>query len=293
MRLRHTALTRVRRRVRAQALAEHSTVPVVVIIEPDSLPNLATNLDDPRCGNAATQHAYTQGITYAIEALASRAPHATLYLDAGHGGWLGSGPHMAHPHTVHLPLGALLISCAPCVAQARLAGDGGEVHRRDPIPRRPRHLPQAARLRHQRGQLPGKLLISYMIHYGAHTTSTPHYTSRPIAQQALGEPCPKEVFQVDPGAPSLGEFCAEHRLPCCDDPCGVLPDYNSANNEHNYVQFLAAHLAAALPAWEPRFLIDTGRNGVGDMRNDCANWCDAGRRTWCTPTPCTLHTVHC
>ena len=70
-------------------LADHTAVPTVVIIEPDSLPNLATNLETPRCGNAATQTAYAEGIGYALHALHERAPHATLYLDAGHGGWLG------------------------------------------------------------------------------------------------------------------------------------------------------------------------------------------------------------
>ena len=27
--------------------------------------------------------------------------------------------------------------------------------------------------------------------------------------------------------------------------------------------------------WDPYFLVDTGRNGVGDMRSDCAHWCNA------------------
>ena len=58
-----------------------------VVIEPDSLPNLATNLENPRCGNLATQAAYKRGIAYAVRKLHEEAPHATLYLDAGHGGW--------------------------------------------------------------------------------------------------------------------------------------------------------------------------------------------------------------
>lgn len=40
-----------------QTLATYRSVPVVVIMEPDSLPNLATNLATPRCGNQATQTA--------------------------------------------------------------------------------------------------------------------------------------------------------------------------------------------------------------------------------------------
>jgi hypothetical protein len=70
-------------------LEQYSTVPVAVVIEPDSLPNLATNLGDSKCGSSATQTAYVEGIRYAIESLSRRVPRAALYLDAGHGGWLG------------------------------------------------------------------------------------------------------------------------------------------------------------------------------------------------------------
>jgi len=63
-------------------------VDMAVVIEPDSLPNLATNLEShPHCVNSQTS--YTEGIAYAINAFASRAPSAALYLDGAHGGWLG------------------------------------------------------------------------------------------------------------------------------------------------------------------------------------------------------------
>jgi len=70
-----------------KALNDFPDVPVVVIVEPDSLPNLATNLGNPKCGNPATQAAYKNGIAYAIKQL--QTTHATLYIDAAHGGWLG------------------------------------------------------------------------------------------------------------------------------------------------------------------------------------------------------------
>merc|ERR1711968_214405 len=70
-----------------KAINDFPTVPVVVIVEPDSLPNLATNLAEPRCGNQATQIAYKTGIAYAINQL--QTTHATLYIDGAHGGWLG------------------------------------------------------------------------------------------------------------------------------------------------------------------------------------------------------------
>merc|ERR1712137_1196730 len=69
------------------ALNDYPQVPVVVIVEPDSLPNLATNMGDPKCVNTATQNAYKTGIKYAIDQLSTT--HATLYIDAAHGGWLG------------------------------------------------------------------------------------------------------------------------------------------------------------------------------------------------------------
>uniref|UniRef100_A0A7S2JH34 Glucanase n=1 Tax=Zooxanthella nutricula TaxID=1333877 RepID=A0A7S2JH34_9DINO len=64
-------------------------VPIVLVIEPDSLPNLSTNRADPRCGNAATVAAYQQGVAYAVKAIGDHTSHVSMYLDAGHGGWLG------------------------------------------------------------------------------------------------------------------------------------------------------------------------------------------------------------
>jgi cellulose 1,4-beta-cellobiosidase len=48
-------------------------VPIVAVIEPDSLPNLATNMGDPHCGNSATVAAYKAGIPYAISQIAASA----------------------------------------------------------------------------------------------------------------------------------------------------------------------------------------------------------------------------
>ena len=72
----------------ATLFEEYSDVPLVLIIEPDSLPNLATNLYDQRCGNPATQAAYRLGVRYAVETFAARTD-ATIYIDGAHGGWLG------------------------------------------------------------------------------------------------------------------------------------------------------------------------------------------------------------
>lgn len=69
----------------AAQFASHPDQRIVAIIEPDSLPNMATNLSVPKC--AASANAYKQSIAYAVTKLSM--PHVTLYLDAAHGGWLG------------------------------------------------------------------------------------------------------------------------------------------------------------------------------------------------------------
>ena len=197
-------------------LARYSSVPAAIIIEPDSIPNLATNAEDYKCGHASTRAAYIQGVRYAVEALHRRAPHAALYLDAAHGGWLG-WPDKADTY----------------LNLVNQLGDAAQ---------------------HLRG----------------FATNVANY-------QALGHPCPASAFRES--WPQLGQqYCAHHSSSeCCHDPCGLLDQYNSANNEHNYVQLLAARLErsplrAKLPM--PKFVIDTGRNGRYGMRGDCANWCN-------------------
>jgi cellulose 1,4-beta-cellobiosidase len=63
----------------------HPDQPIVVVLEPDSLGNLATNMALPMCQEA--KHAYKAGIVYAIKKLA--LPNVSIYLDAAHSGWLG------------------------------------------------------------------------------------------------------------------------------------------------------------------------------------------------------------
>ncbi|KAL2876362.1 1,4-beta-D-glucan cellobiohydrolase cel6c [Colletotrichum sp. CLE4] len=56
-----------------------------LVIEPDSLPNLVTNANLATCQASAS--GYRDGVAYAIQAL--NLPNVVMYLDAGHGGWLG------------------------------------------------------------------------------------------------------------------------------------------------------------------------------------------------------------
>ncbi len=69
----------------ASQIQTHSDQPVVLILEPDSLPNLVSNLNIPKC--AASGVVYKRSIAYAISKLAM--PNVSIYLDAAHAGWLG------------------------------------------------------------------------------------------------------------------------------------------------------------------------------------------------------------
>jgi len=66
-------------------LVTYSDVSVILVVEPDSLANLVTNLSVQKCSNA--QAAYTECVEYAISQL--NLPNVSMYLDAGHAGWLG------------------------------------------------------------------------------------------------------------------------------------------------------------------------------------------------------------
>ncbi|KAI1021103.1 hypothetical protein LB503_010023 [Fusarium chuoi] len=66
-------------------LQDYSDTKVILVIEPDSLANLVTNLNVDKCAKA--ESAYKELTVYAIKEL--NLPNVTMYLDAGHGGWLG------------------------------------------------------------------------------------------------------------------------------------------------------------------------------------------------------------
>mmetsp|Transcript_21230 Transcript_21230/g.49410 ORF Transcript_21230/g.49410 Transcript_21230/m.49410 type:complete len:576 (+) Transcript_21230:54-1781(+) len=88
---------------------------------------------------------------------------------------------------------------------------------------------------------------------------------------AVGTQCP-----WCPEGPAKNNFCLQGRHPhheCCADPCGLLKQYNFANNELNY----AAALVTAAKNWlhlDAHVVIDTSRNGVADARKSCSNWCN-------------------
>ncbi|KAH8653157.1 putative Exoglucanase 3 [Tricladium varicosporioides] len=67
------------------AIKAAPNVAVALIIEPDSLPNLVTNANLTTCQASKTD--YQDGVAYALKQL--NLPNVAMYIDAGHGGWLG------------------------------------------------------------------------------------------------------------------------------------------------------------------------------------------------------------
>jgi len=201
-------------------------VPIVLLIEPDSLPNLATNQADPHCGNTATTNAYKQGIPYAISTLKSACPDCSLYLDSAHGGWLGWSNNMQ-----------------------------------------------------QFVQLVKDLNIAQYLR--VYATNTANY-------QPIGIQCPSLTLNGQP-------YCLSNPKPtdpCCADPCNEEGQYNPCNNELNYVAYLANSLTTSGVTSSPHFIIDSGRNGIPNMRSNCANWCNIrGAGIGLKPTATTANTT--
>lgn len=67
---------------------QYQSLRIVTVIEPDSLPNLVTNLNDPECGQANSSGIYFDATRYALDKLHA-LPNVYTYLDLGHSGWLG------------------------------------------------------------------------------------------------------------------------------------------------------------------------------------------------------------
>uniref|UniRef100_UPI00403EFEA4 glycoside hydrolase family 6 protein n=1 Tax=Paenibacillus sp. KS-LC4 TaxID=2979727 RepID=UPI00403EFEA4 len=70
------------------AKPKYQDIRIIAIIEPDSLPNLVTNLNTPACAQASSTGIYEAGVKYALDKLHA-IPNVYNYLDIGHSGWLG------------------------------------------------------------------------------------------------------------------------------------------------------------------------------------------------------------
>ncbi|KAL2756546.1 glycoside hydrolase family 6 protein [Sodiomyces alcalophilus JCM 7366] len=64
---------------------EFSDIRIIFAYEPDGLANLITNMEVPKCANAAP--VYREVTEYALSTL--NLPNVAIYIDAGHAGWLG------------------------------------------------------------------------------------------------------------------------------------------------------------------------------------------------------------
>ena len=71
---------------------------VALVIEPDSLPNLVTNANLTTCQNSA--QGYKDGVAYALKQL--NLPNVAMYIDAGHGGWLGWDANLSMFPIIHI-----------------------------------------------------------------------------------------------------------------------------------------------------------------------------------------------
>jgi cellulose 1,4-beta-cellobiosidase len=69
--------------------AKYRSLRIIAIIEPDSLPNLVTNLSDPECQEATdATYGYVANTRYTLSKLHT-IPNVYSYVDIGHSGWLG------------------------------------------------------------------------------------------------------------------------------------------------------------------------------------------------------------
>jgi cellulose 1,4-beta-cellobiosidase len=68
-----------------EILISFSDVRTILVIEPDSLANMVTNMNVAKCSGAAST--YRELTIYALKQL--DLPHVAMYMDAGHAGWLG------------------------------------------------------------------------------------------------------------------------------------------------------------------------------------------------------------
>ncbi|KAJ3055073.1 hypothetical protein HK097_011563 [Rhizophlyctis rosea] len=71
----------------AKLIRKYEDLRFAIILEPDALPNQVTNAGDPNSKCAKARSAHIQLLQYAIANF--QAANAAVYLDSGHGGWLG------------------------------------------------------------------------------------------------------------------------------------------------------------------------------------------------------------
>ena len=219
----------------AHVLAEYKNVPTVLVIEPDSLGNVISNTGLNGCTEATVRN-YKEGVRYAVQTLAEVAPHAAIYVDAAHGGWMGYEPNARKFVSLMMEMGILqhIRGFSTNVANYQSLG-------LDTL------CPEAAFAR------AGQLV---------------HGATRGVAQwcKDLADPSKRAEPGWEPSAESTA---------CCEfDPCSVLNEGSGGATELSYARTLQEHFVQSA-GWRPHFLIDTGRNGAPDTRTTCRSWCNA------------------
>jgi cellulose 1,4-beta-cellobiosidase len=90
-------------------LKKYPNTAIALIIEPDSLPNLVTNANLQTCKDSAA--GYREGVAYALKQL--NLPNIAMYIDAGHGGWLGWNDNLSTSLSYTLVTSRLTITTEP------------------------------------------------------------------------------------------------------------------------------------------------------------------------------------
>lgn len=77
---------------------KYKALRIIAIIEPDSLPNLVTNMGVPKCAASAGAGGYVEATQYTLNQLYPIS-NVYSYVDIGHSGWLGWDDNMAKATT--------------------------------------------------------------------------------------------------------------------------------------------------------------------------------------------------
>ena len=223
----------------ADVLAAHASVPVALVIEPDSLGNVITNEGQKGC-TAATISNYKEGVRYAIATIMARNPRVAIYVDAAHGGWMGFEPNankfIELMQAMHiLPL---IRGFSTNVANYQSLG------------------------------LDSLCPAEAFAEAGQLVRGAVHGVAEWCKDLKILESGGKVGFTVsDPSHKST--------MPCCQaDPCRLMGLGSGGATELSYVQTLQSHFKQRT-GWKPYFLIDTSRNGAKvDPRQSCQSWCN-------------------
>jgi cellulose 1,4-beta-cellobiosidase len=78
---------------------KYKSIRIIAIIEPDSLPNLVTNISDPDCQEAAGPGGYVEATQFTLNTLYP-ITNVYSYVDIGHSGWLGWDDNLSKATTL-------------------------------------------------------------------------------------------------------------------------------------------------------------------------------------------------